>query len=280
MSKLPLFTLFCLCAALCACAATLPQTIPPQQAVQQLERYPFERLGAVLQARVDAQGRVDYAGLGRDARELERYGGLLAITGPRSSPALLPTPEDKLAWYLNAYNTMTLLNVLQRYPGLRSLEDIVPDFFYFTEFELDGETTDLYNLENGAIRPFARELYLRSAQGSKLGRIHFALHRASASSAWLLPQALTPDTLDQELERATRRFVADPRHVQVDEASRAVTLSALFKWYAADFTDNNGQRLNPLEWINIYRSAEQQLDPDYKVYFADYDWTLNDQAAR
>jgi hypothetical protein len=167
--------------------------------------------------------------------------------------------------------------VLQRYPGLENLEEIVNDFFYFTEFELDGETTDLYSLENDTIRPYAREVYLKRGAGRKLGRVHFALNCASASCPKLPNEAFDPARLDQQLERETRRFVSEARNVKVNKEARSVTLSMIFKWYAEDFVDDQGQAISPLAWINLYRDAGQQLDTSYEVKFSSYDWTLNDK---
>lgn len=276
-TRAPLLACLILCAALAGCSASLPQRVPDAAAVQALEQYPFATFDKVLQTYVDKEGRVDYARLDAEASDLESYGGLLAITGPKTSPRLLPDFEHQLAWYINAYNTIALLNVLQRYPGVESLAEIINDFFYFTEFDLDGDETDLYNLENATIRPFARDRYVKAGQGAKLGRVHFALNCASASCPKLPDEAFLPDRLEEQLDREARRFVSEPRNVQIDATAGVARLSTIFLWYADDFTNDKGEPINPLAWINLYRAPDAQVDTNLRVEFFDYDWTLNDK---
>jgi len=96
----------------------MPQTFSHQD---------FDR---VLQHFVDDRGRVDYAALKNDARDLERYYLLLSTYSPDSHPALFPTEHGKLAYWLNAYNAAVIKTVLAHYP-MASVEDIKPPFLFF-----------------------------------------------------------------------------------------------------------------------------------------------------
>ena len=54
----------------------------------------------VLQKHVDSQGRVNYAALKSNPQALESYLDLLAAASPED----LPTPQARLAFWINAYN--------------------------------------------------------------------------------------------------------------------------------------------------------------------------------
>lgn len=259
------------------CKATLAQPELGAAEAAKLQTFPFDDFHQLLQAHVDDQGRADYTAIKADPAALNGYTAVLATVGPSTYPALLPTPEHTFAYYINGYNALAMLNALNRYPGLTSLSDIVTDFFYFTEVKIDGDTINLYDLENSVIRPMMRKHYVDKGQGTKFGRVHFALNCASASCPKLPNEAFTPDRIEAQLERETRRFVSETRNVTVNDDTRTVTLSRIFDWYKDDFTNDAGEPINPLTWINMYRPEDKQLDASYTIAFYEYDWTLNDQ---
>jgi len=126
LAILPLLTPFL---ALVGCTAIKPLTVPERMLVmpQTFSHQDFDR---VLQHFVDDRGRVDYAALKNDARDLERYYLLLSTYSPDSHPALFPTEHGKLAYWLNAYNAAVIKTVLAHYP-MASVEDIKPPFLFF-----------------------------------------------------------------------------------------------------------------------------------------------------
>lgn len=241
-----------------------------------LTAFPFDGFHGVLQTHVDTEGRCGYRKLKKDSAALKRFTATVAVVGPDSTPKLFPSPAHKFAYYIDAYNSLAMLNALERTPNIRSLKGIRTDFFYRTSIRVDDDKTDLYTFENDVIRPAVRSHYVGNGQGGKLGRIHFALNCASASCPKLPNEVFRPETLEAQLDRETRRFVTASRNVSVDHTRKVVSLSKIFDWYKDDFTDNNGEAINPIVWINAYRPPDGQLDPSYRAEFFDYDWTLND----
>ncbi|MBS0420962.1 MAG: DUF547 domain-containing protein [Proteobacteria bacterium] len=217
----------------------------------------------VLARHVDAQGRVDFSGLGNDRAGLDDVVRFIAAVDPMSSPDLFPTQNSRLAYYIDAYNALAMYGVLdagvpKRFGLLGRIR-----FFVLRKFVIGGRTLSLYRFENNVIRPLGDP------------RVHFALNCMSVSCPRLPQSAFTADALDQELDAAAREFVAEQRNVTVDSERREVRISAIFKFYTQDFL---AQSPDLLSYINRYRSAP--IPTNYKVVFADYDWSINDQRAR
>ncbi len=262
-----------------ACSSTLAQQKLSGSDVAALDKFPHERFDALSKAHVDTQGRTDYTALKANPDELVYFSAAVASAGPKSAPKLHPDGNHGLAFYINGYNALAMLNVLSRYPDIKDLDSLSKqaDFFVFTELTVDGKVINLKDLENEVVRPYARKHYKGLGTVSKLGRVHFALNCASAGCPRLPNEGFDPARLDEQLDRETNRFVREERNVSVNHKRRVVTLSKIFEWYAEDFTDDAGNAINQLKWINTYLPEEEKIPEEYSLEFRDYDWTLNDQ---
>lgn len=272
-------------AALAGCTTVRPPDPAPALPGRGFDHTPFAR---VLAGAVDDRGRVDYAGLKRDPGELPAYFAALAETSPDRAPERFPNRDDELAYWINAYNAVTLTLVLDAYP-IGSVLDVpnpralfflpkLAGFFVFRRFELGGDETSLYFLENDVVRERYGE-----------PRIHFALNCASASCPRLPAEPFWPDRLEAQLQRETERFFSERRNVEVDDASRRVFLSAILDWYRGDYLDWL-EREHPelprdlVTYASLYAPPEVAArlraarEADYEVVFRPYDWSLNDQA--
>ena len=241
----------------------------------------------VLQRFVDESGRIDYAALKKDPQELEDYYQLIAAYSPDSHPDLFPTDDHRLAYWINAYNAAVIKTVITHYP-IESVTDVRPPaalfflpsksgFFVFQKPIVGGYQTSLYHLENGVIRKRFSD-----------PRIHFALNCASLGCPRLPRQAFSADTLDSQLDRETRIFVAEHRNVRIDYQNKTIVLSEIFKWYEDDFTDWYRQNhpdhpANLTNYIALYLDSEKAkelktIEKHFTVLFTPYDWRLNDQS--
>jgi uncharacterized protein DUF547 len=187
----------------------------------------------------------------------------IAAVDPVSKPALFPTPSARLAYYIDAYNALAMYGVLdagvpEQFGWLGRFR-----FFYLRKFILGGRSTSLYSLENDIIRPMGDP------------RVHFALNCMSVGCPRLPRRAFTADGLDRELDAAAREFVSEDRNVHVDRETRTVTLSAIFEFYTRDFL---AKAPGLIAYVNYYRAVP--ISPDYRVSFAEYDWTINAQSRR
>ena len=216
---------------------------------------------AVLKRHVDAKGRIDFTGLMRDRAGLDDVVRFIAAVDPDSNPALFPTTASRLAYYVDAYNALAMYGVVdagvpERFGRFGRIR-----FFYLRKFVMGGRPVSLYSLENDVIRPMGDP------------RVHFALNCMSVSCPKLPQTAYTAEGLGRELDAAARAFMSEDRNVHVDRNRREVTLSAIFGFYTKDFL---AKAPSLITYVNRYRAEPVQMD--YKVVFADYDWTINAQS--
>jgi hypothetical protein len=232
---------------------------------------------AVLRKFVDDRGMVDYRGLSRDRATLDRYVERVGRISPRTHPAQFPDRDHQLAYWLNAYNALVFAGVLERGPEEETVwtGGLIPGetglaFFSGMDVVLGGEETNLKDLEDDVIRA-----------GFADPRIHAALNCASRGCPRLPREPFEGPRLDAQLDAAMRDFVAEPRNCRVDAATRTVTLSKLFDWFADDFVAFEKSRGNPdgtvIDYVNRYRAAGAKVPRDYDVAFFEYDKRINKQ---
>lgn len=246
-------------AAASGCFKTVqPDVSMDATATAGLKSFDYSDWDTVTRTFIDGRGKVNYRKLKKERKQLDRFVALLGMVGPKTHDKLFRNRADKLAYYLNAYNALTLFNVINRYPQMKSVNDVSKSFFYFTEFRLEGRSISLYNLENKVIRPTFKD-----------PRVHFALNCASAGCPVLPAEPFLPQTLEKQLARETAKFLHEKRNVDVD-GKGAVILSSIFKWYKEDF------KPTPLAWIRG-QAADLELSSKATVAYRPYDWTLNEQ---
>jgi hypothetical protein len=114
-------------------------------------------------------------------------------------------------------------------------------------------------------------------------RVHAALNCASLGCPKLRRLAFEGATVETDLDRAMRDFVADGRNCRIDPATRTVWLSKIFDWYEEDFVafERRRRTLAPtvVDFINRYRASGQRIPPGFRARYFDYDKTLNRQPA-
>ena len=212
-------------------------------------------------------GGVDYGALQADRADLDVFLASLGDAEPSGWSG-----NERLAFWINAYNAVVVHFVLERYPGLGSVLE-VDGFFEALRFPVAGTERSLDEIETAA-----RDL------GD--ARLHFAVVCASTSCPDLRPEAYVAERLDGQLEEQTAAFLADPeKGLRFDEAAGTVHLSSIFKWYAGDFTGGSTVvsyffRGGVLDWAARHLGAPlasriEEADPD--VVYMDYDWSLNDR---
>lgn len=226
--------------------------------------FSYVELNTVLVKYVSPTGLVDYEGIAADPGPLHRFVAALAATSPASSPSTFPTPDDQLAYYVNAYNALAIEGVVDR-PGITSVDAVKQAFFVDAHYTLGGETTNLQRLED-KVRAYGDP------------RVHFALNCQSLGCPRLPNTAFEPATLDAQLDAAAREFVTNPKQVHVDGGGSAGSagtahLSHLFDWYAKDFAASGGA----IAFINAHGGA---VPANARIEWVPYDWTLAAQAGR
>jgi Protein of unknown function, DUF547 len=224
--------------------------------------------GHVLKTYV-RDARVNYAALKAHPGELDRYlGQVAAVSKPEFNGW---TPNQQLAFLINAYNAYTLRLILDHYP-LRSIKDI--GHFWRGPWDqpvvhLFGRTLTLNTIEQGMLRKDYSE-----------PRIHFAIVCASIGCPPLRREAYAANRLDQQLNDQAKRFMANQSKNRVDVAGRTVYLSPIFKWYAEDFQKKAGSVLQFIKpyWPPAERAEVEKLGQNnFEIRYTDYNWSLNKQ---
>lgn len=198
---------------------------------------------------------VDYPAWQRDARAgqaLEELAGF--------DPATLASREQRLAFYINAYNLLAIHMVNRHWPvdSIKDAGSWLSPVWKKTAGEIGGEAVSLHHVEHEVLR--------------KLGepRIHFAIVCASLSCPDLPAAPFGPSRLDQQLEQATRDFLHhDSKGLRVENG--VIRVSRIFDWFEEDFTGLGGVEA----FVRRYRP---DLPDDLPVKAnLPYDWALNVQ---
>lgn len=214
----------------------------------------------LLQAHVNDQGAVDYQGFQADSVRLYRYLEVLSNHPPADSW----TREERLAYWINAYNAFTVQLIVQHYP-VKSIKDLHPTpylpltntVWHRKFFSIGGKPMTLNAIEHKILRVKFEE-----------PRIHFAIVCASISCPQLRREAYEADRIDEQLTAQARAFLADERRNII--RSDQLQLSSIFSWFRSDFTKKGSLQ----DFVNAYISVEVQEDA--KISFLDYDWSLNE----
>lgn len=213
-------------------------------------------------------GAVDYAGLQRSGLpDLAMY--LRALEAVCRGHFDAWTREQKLAFWINAYNAYTVKLVLEHYP-LKSIRSIglLPGAAFRKNFiplrNGRGQALSLSDIEHEILRrEFAEP------------RIHFAIVCASQSCPVLRSEAFCARDVEAQLDDAARTFVGDTTKNRFDAGSRTLHLSSIFKWFREDF--ERAARTLP-EFVARYsdeQTARALRSGNVRVDFLDYDWSLN-----
>ncbi|MDW3208711.1 MAG: DUF547 domain-containing protein [Reichenbachiella sp.] len=215
----------------------------------------------LLKKHVNTQGGVNYKAFKSDEQKLNTYLDVMK----QNSPANSWNDNEKLTYWINVYNALTIQLILKYYP-VKSIKDIgssiqipyVNTPWDIKCFEIDDEELSLNNIEHGIIRKDFEE-----------PRIHFALVCAAVSCPKLLNEAYEASRLDAQLTAQTKSFLANTSKNKI--STDRLELSKIFNWYGGDFRKNG----TLVDFLNQYTTVE--IDKKAKTSFMDYDWALNEQ---
>jgi len=221
--------------------------------------FDHSRLDALLRAHVDADGLVDYEGLGRESAALDAYLSSLA-----PAPFAEMGRDEKLALLVNAYNAFTLRLILDHRP-VASIRDI-PSAKRWDDrrWRLAGETLSLNQIEHERIRSRFSE-----------PRVHFALVCAARSCPPLRAEAYVGARLEAQLADQARRVHADGRWLRFDPAAGTLQLTKLYDWYGSDFLQAAPSVEEYVAAHELSVRAALGAGQKLKVRWLPYDWSLN-----
>jgi len=217
----------------------------------------------ILKAYVDEKGLVDYNGIAED----QRFSGYMESLESASIEAL--SPDGRLAFWINAYNAVTIDKVIKEKPKKSVRETLIPGVWTSTKFfETRGHTVAGRKVSQDDIE----HDILRKRFSDP--RIHFTVVCASLGCPPIVRTAYTEGNVQTLLEEETRRYLNSERGIRIDEAKNTLYLSKIFDWFEEDFVGKSG---SVLDFIRPYLKEEDAafLDGNPTIAFLDYDWALN-----
>ena len=211
---------------------------------------------------------------------------LLSVT-----PASM-APRERTAWALNAYNFLAIehmtMNLLvpnrrfQRHDSPRQVKSDHGTFFASPVAQVDGRSHSLTGFErrfvygDTASEALADDRMPRETGGDP--RLQFALCKAALCSGLITPWVYRADSLEVQLDRATRLALALPRWIRLDEESGSFMASNRFFDERMDLGGPQLPGLMPL--LQKYGTSKLQKTIKSKKLtrpsmFFEPDWKLN-----
>jgi hypothetical protein len=221
----------------------------------------------LLRKYVDAAGRVDYSAwksASQDVLALDNY--LRGLS--RADANIRTSREGRLAFWINAYNAVTIRGILREYPTSSIRNHTARLYGYNIWHDLllvvGQSKISLYDIEHEVLRK------------SDEPRIHFAIVCASHSCPRLRNEAYTSLKLERQITASTQEFFADPDIFRYVDGT--FYLSPILKWYSDDFGHDRGDLLRYIAPYLPDRTAQQAAASGAgRVSYLGYDWGLNDQ---
>ncbi len=236
----------------------------------------YKNYNLILKEYVNSQGLVDYKKLKENRQQLDEFNSTIGAVS--TSTYNYWTDSEKIAFLINAYNSITLESIIDNYPT-KSIRNII-GVWKIRKFDVAGEKMTLDHIEHQILRK----------EFNQPG-IHVALVCAAISCPPLRQEAYTGKQLEKQLDDQAKKFLGNSQGFRVDSQNNAIYLSSIFKWFGEDFEKNYGQTEN-IEGLNktetaIVNYASQYVNSQaqkflekggYKVKYSNYDWSLNVQS--
>ena len=242
------------------------QTWPAAQRVSydQIDHAAYDQL---LQTYVDDNGLVNYKAWqanAADRQALQNYLNQLS----RADNSIRSTKNGKLAYWINAYNALTIEGILRVYPTT-SIRNHTPKIGYniWDNLKLTSgdELVSLNHIEHEILRKMSEP------------RIHFAIVCASIGCPRLLNQAYTADQLEEQLAGIATDFFSRAGNLTVDAGNKTLRFSKILSWFGSDFGQTQTDQLRAV-YNYLPQEAQAVLSAGgYRVDFLEYNWNLNTQ---
>ncbi|TWT64040.1 DUF547 domain-containing protein [Rubinisphaera italica] len=247
---------------------TVGRNVPANQQVP-VDKIDHSIWNSLLSKYVDNNGYVDYStwkASSADQQLLDTYIQQLSA----ASFSTNSTREAKLAFWINAYNAVSVKGILREYPttSIRNHTAKVYGYNIWKDLQLlvGSQPYSLEAIEHEVLRKMGEP------------RIHFAIVCASIGCPRLYNEAYTASKLDEQLTLNTQAFFADPTKFTADTASGTIQVSPIMKWFAEDFGSNTAAQMKTIAPYVPDQAQALTASGQARVNYLDYDWGLNDQA--
>ncbi len=251
------------------------------------QEWSYDDYAIVLGQYVNKSALVNYKAIKAHPEALNRFVTALGNLSPKTVQSW--NTKDRLAFWMNAYNALTLKAIVDHYPiqstwpaklrfPANSIQQI-PGVKNKLSFRVTGQQMTLDHIKHEILRKRFHE-----------PRMHMALTDGAKGSPRLLNVPYSGDTLDKQLDLQTRRFLRDPKYFHIAWAQNTIFLSSLFKWFGQDYIGicENKIKLGKLNkkdrailsFIHPYLSDKDQAFIEWgkaSLQYLKFDWSLNHQ---
>ena len=228
-------------------------------------------------------GLVYYRALRSERARLDRYVASLDVR-PQTYDGW--SRDEKIAFWLNAYNAFVLQTVVDRYPirgkaaayPPSSIRQI-PGAFERQPHRAAGRTVTLDEIEKTILPEF------------KDPRLYLALGRGAVGSGRLRSEAFTAARLAVQLATVQSEFVTERTMLNVDRTADQITVTPIVSWHEAEFTAayDPGATGPFAQRSGVERALVAFITPHllplerefvqhngFRVTYHPFDWRLND----
>lgn len=242
----------------------------PSSKLVSIDQIDHSAFNALLNRYVDSDGYVNYKAWRssrNDRSTLQTYLSELA----KADPTQNASRESQLAFWINAYNAVTLEGILQVYPtsSIRKHTSKFGGYNIWDDLPLlvAGKPYSLNDIEHKVLRKMGEP------------RIHFAIVCASVGCPRLLNSAYVPEKLDDQLMINSKDFFSRQQNFKINNAG-TVEVSSILKWFGEDFGNSQVERFKYLQQYVPQNAQQYVIKSNVRVVYQDYNWSLNDQATK
>jgi hypothetical protein len=231
-------------------------------------------------------GLVYYRALKAERARLDRYAASLNVPA-RTYDGW--SPQEKMAFWVDAYNAFVLQTVINHYPihgrsatyPASSIRQI-PGAFEDATWRAAGRSVTLDQIEKNILPEF------------KEPRLYLALGRGAIGSGRLRSEAYTAARLAGQLDAIQKEFVSEQQMLRIDRDNGQMSVTPILSWReqafvaAYDKPDSPFAQRSPIERA-LLAFIQPNLLPlekefvrknEFKVVFHQFDWNLNDLTGR
>ncbi|ESA36787.1 putative conserved secreted protein [Leptolyngbya sp. Heron Island J] len=246
-----------------------------QIAIASAEGVDYSIYDDVLSTYVDDSGWVNYADLQASRQQLDTFNNGLASVDDATLGGW--SEEEQIAFWINAYNSLTLKSIIDQTPIKPSIKDIT-GVWRLRKHPINETEKTLNNIEHDVLRVDFDE-----------PRLHAAIVCAAISCPPLRNEAFNGENLDAQLDEQVVQWLARPDGLKIDKEAGEVKVSKIFSWFGGDWIPSYGvesgftgskEEQAVLNFISEYVSEEDRAyleAGEYKLSYFNYDWSLNDQ---
>ena len=251
--------------------------------------FDYSDFADTLKINVDDAGMVNYKKLNAEPQKLLAFTTKLRNLDRKDFDKW--DDNTKIAFWLNAYNALTLKAIIDNYPikssffksriypknSIRQIAGVWDKI----KFKVMGQNLTLGHIEHKILRVKFDE-----------PGIHMAMVCAAMGCPSLRNEPYIGDKLQEQLNDQARRFLANLEKFKIKRTDNRIYLSPIFKWFAADFIKKYGLKKNigrhnkeksaVLNFIASHLNVQKDyvLAGKFKIKYLKYDWSLNEQQTK